>query len=203
MDEGRRERKKRESRRHIADVATGLFVRHGFEQVTIAEVAEAAEVSKKTVSNYFARKEDLFFDRQEDILRAISDALRARPDGEPVSAALRRYQHRLLAERHPTSGVFAGIDGFLWVIRQSPALTARALELDHEIEDLIREVLLEEGADRAHARIVAGLLSSALTSISKHSQQRILDGDDLQDVQRAHPAVIDAAFDLVEGGIAR
>lgn len=201
MDEGRRERKKRETRRHIADVGTELFVRYGFEQVTVADVAEAAEVSKKTVSNYFARKEDLFFDRQEDILRAISEALRTRPDGEPMSAALRRYQHRLLAERHPTAGVFAGIDGFLWVIRQSPALTARWLELDHEVEDLIREILLEEGTERVRARIVAGLLASALTSIRNHAMQCILGGDDLEDVQRGHPAVIDAAFDFVERGI--
>ncbi|QWF78242.1 TetR/AcrR family transcriptional regulator [Amycolatopsis sp. CA-230715] len=201
MDEGRRERKKRETRRHISDVATGLFVRHGFEQVTIADVAEAAEVSKKTVSNYFPRKEDLFFDRQEDILLAISDALRSRPDGESMSGALRRYQHRLLTERHPTAWVFAGVEGFLWVIRQSPALSARWLELDHEVEDLIREVLLEEGTDRVRARIAAGLLTSALASIRKHSVQCILDGEAPEEVQRGHPAVIDAAFDLVERGV--
>lgn len=87
------------------------------------------------------------------------------------------------------------------MIRQSPALSARWLELDHEVEDLIREVLLEEGTDRVRARIAAGLLTSALASIRKHSVQCILDGEAPEEVQRGHPAVIDAAFDLVERGV--
>lgn len=60
---GLRERKKWETRRRISDVATGLFFARGFDNVTIAEVAEAAGVSRMTVFNYFPRKEDLFLDR--------------------------------------------------------------------------------------------------------------------------------------------
>ena len=64
--EGRRERKKRETRTRISDIATGLFLARGFDAVTIAEIAEAADVSVNTVYNYFPAKEDLFFDREDN-----------------------------------------------------------------------------------------------------------------------------------------
>ena len=61
--EGLRERKKRETREAIAAAAMALFLEHGFDAVTVADVARAADVSEKTVFNYFATKEDLVFFR--------------------------------------------------------------------------------------------------------------------------------------------
>ena len=57
MVEGLRERKKRQTRQYISDVATGLFMERGFDAVTVAEVADAADVSVNTVYNYFSTKE--------------------------------------------------------------------------------------------------------------------------------------------------
>ena len=54
MAEGLRERKKRQTRQHISDMATGLFLERGFDAVTIAEIAGAADVSVNTVYNYAA-----------------------------------------------------------------------------------------------------------------------------------------------------
>src|SRR4051794_37232709 len=65
---GLRAFKKARTRLAISDVATRLFVEHGFEHVTVAQIAEAAEVSTKTVFNYFTSKEELFFDRAEDVI---------------------------------------------------------------------------------------------------------------------------------------
>ena len=59
-EKGLRERKKLATRRAISDIATGLFMERGFDNVTVAEVAEVANVAKMTVFNYFPRKEDLF-----------------------------------------------------------------------------------------------------------------------------------------------
>ena len=85
--EGLRERKKAETRRRIADVATALFVQHGFDAVTVADVAEAADVSKMTVFNYFPRKEDLLLDRHLERLDAVRRAIAERPSGTaPVEA---------------------------------------------------------------------------------------------------------------------
>ena len=78
---GLRERKKAETRQAISDVATRLFEARGFEAVTVAEIAAAANVSAKTVFNYFPAKEDLFFDAED----AVRDALVAAvPDVRPL-----------------------------------------------------------------------------------------------------------------------
>ncbi len=81
MAEGLRERKKRETRQRISDIATGLFLEHGFVTVTIAEVAEAADVSVNTVYNYFPAKEDLFFDRSVGVVEQLSRWVRGRAKG--------------------------------------------------------------------------------------------------------------------------
>ena len=78
---GLRAWKKERTRTTISDVATGLFMRDGFEQVTVAQIAAAAEVSVKTVFNYFPSKEDLFFDRADDVIGALVDAVVERPAG--------------------------------------------------------------------------------------------------------------------------
>src|ERR1044072_3360459 len=87
MAEGLRERKKRQTRQHISDVATGLFMERGFETVTIAEIAEAAEVSVNTVYNYFPAKEDLFVDREEEIVDRPSRLVRERAVGRSGAGA--------------------------------------------------------------------------------------------------------------------
>ena len=76
--EGLRERKKRQVRQRISDVATAMFLVHGFDNVTVAQVAAAAEVSEQTVFNYFTTKESMFFDRTEPMISAVADAVRDR-----------------------------------------------------------------------------------------------------------------------------
>lgn len=86
MAEGLRERKKRQTRQYISDVATGLFLERGFEAVTVAEVADAANVSVNTVYNYFPAKEDLFLDRSKGVIDRLSRWVRGRRDGSPRRA---------------------------------------------------------------------------------------------------------------------
>src|ERR1700754_4316982 len=76
---GLRAWKKERTRTTISDVATGLFMRDGFEEGTVAQIAAAAEVSVKTVFNYFPSKEDLFFDRADHVIGALVDAVVERP----------------------------------------------------------------------------------------------------------------------------
>ena len=75
-DEGLRERKKRQVRQRISDVATAMFLVHGFDNVTVAQIAAASEVSQQTVFNYFTTKESMFFDRTEPMITAVADAVR-------------------------------------------------------------------------------------------------------------------------------
>src|ERR1700679_3045734 len=96
---GLRERKKARTRVLIAETAMGLFAGRGFDQVTVAEVAEAAEVGVSTVFNYFPTKEDLFFDRQQDVVEHLGRVVRARAGGESFSDACRRDMVALIEAR--------------------------------------------------------------------------------------------------------
>src|SRR5205814_1146920 len=75
---GLRERKKRQTRQSIADTARALFAERGFDRVTVAEVARAANVSEATVFNYFPTKEDLVFSGLEAFEAALVGAVRDR-----------------------------------------------------------------------------------------------------------------------------
>ena len=88
---GLRERKRRRTRRTIARVALELFDRQGFHETTIPQIAEAADVSPRTVSAYFPRKEDLAFPDAEEELRAFDARLRERRPGESATEALRDF----------------------------------------------------------------------------------------------------------------
>src|SRR6266496_5631258 len=100
--EGRRERKKQQTRQAISDVATALFMERGFDAVTVAEVARAADVAVQTVFNHFPTKEDLFFDEPgwwKGPAQAILEAL----DGtDPVDALERHYLDEIREDRKST-----------------------------------------------------------------------------------------------------
>ena len=82
--EGLRARKKRAAREAIAATARRLFAERGFDAVTVAEIAAAADVSEKTVFNHFPTKEDLAFaGREEGLMRLVAD-ITERPPGTSV-----------------------------------------------------------------------------------------------------------------------
>src|SRR5262245_10030705 len=87
---GLRERKKQATRLAISEVATRMFIERGFDQVTVAEVADAAGVSANTIFNYFSTKEELFFDRSAEVEDAPSRIVRERRAGESVIDAVAR-----------------------------------------------------------------------------------------------------------------
>src|ERR1700735_3734129 len=139
MTTGLRERKKRETRQQISDVATALFAQRGFEAVTISEVAEAAEVAKMTVTNYFPRKEDLVFDRAGAIVRSLADALSGREDGQSILAAIRRDY----AERAARADVTLGLSSaqFAGMITASSVLAARNREMLEQAERALGDAI--------------------------------------------------------------
>jgi AcrR family transcriptional regulator len=82
--EGLRARKKRVAREAIAATARRLFAERGFDAVTVAEIAAAADVSEKTVFNHFPTKEDLAFaGREQGLVRLVAD-ITERPPGTSV-----------------------------------------------------------------------------------------------------------------------
>jgi AcrR family transcriptional regulator len=160
---GLRERKKRATRQLISDTATRLFIARGFEQVTVDDVAVAANVSKMTVFNYFPRKEDLFFDRSDDARQLLHDALAQRGRRSPI-AALRALAHDLLEQGHPVTKLNRDVAANWKVVTDSPSLRARAFDLLEELErDLGHMLAVAAGApaDDPTARLIAATLLAA------------------------------------------
>src|SRR5262245_37222436 len=102
---GLRERKKRRTREAISHAAVSLFLEHGFDHVSVAEVAAAADVSKMTVFNYFPTKEDLVLYQIADHVDEFATVVRTREPGEAPLAALRRHFLTDLEARNPTTAL--------------------------------------------------------------------------------------------------
>src|SRR5206468_7773691 len=143
----------------------GLFDERGFEHVTVAEVARAADVSEGTVFNYFPTKEDLFYAQMEDFEATLLEAVRERPAGEPVSAAFARA----LLER---SGGLAQeqraelITKAARAVDASPSLQAREREVvDHTTRALAALLANETGARPTDAEPLA--VAAALTGVQR------------------------------------
>jgi AcrR family transcriptional regulator len=91
MTTGLRERKKQQTRELIAETARRLFGERGFERVSVAEIARVADVSEKTVFNYFPTKEDLVYWRLESFEAELLQTIREREPGESVLSAFGRF----------------------------------------------------------------------------------------------------------------
>ncbi|MYS94753.1 MULTISPECIES: TetR/AcrR family transcriptional regulator [Streptomyces] len=159
MAEGLRERKKRETRQRISDIATGLFLERGFMAVTIADVAEAADVSVNTVYNYFPAKEDLFFDRSQGVVDRLSRWVRGRDAGESAARAVLRELRAEIEAVSPRMGLVEGYDRFMRCIEEAPPLRSRLWSIQQEVQDNLEATLREE-TDAGDAdplpRLIAG-----------------------------------------------
>ncbi|MGV9770593.1 TetR/AcrR family transcriptional regulator [Streptosporangium sp. NPDC003464] len=105
----RRERKKAATRQAIADAALELFLERGYDQVSISDIADAADVSKTTVFKHFTGKEALVFDQDQDQESELITVVRQRPAGQSVLDALREHALDTLPpiETHPQRAAFA------------------------------------------------------------------------------------------------
>lgn len=202
----RRERKKQETRQRISDVATALFFERGFEAVTVDEIAVAAKVSKMTVFNYFARKEELLLDREDDLkLLPFRQALAQRPAGQPPVDALRALVAALSADKHPLLHVNARVVDWWRIVDDSPSLRARLRELADEAADALA---IELAGARAgpRVRLAAGLVVLALRTAREESVRRVRRGESAKKANAALLDVLqqglDAAEQLLESGSA-
>ncbi|MFH8239431.1 TetR/AcrR family transcriptional regulator [Streptomyces sp. G6] len=196
---GLRETKKRETRQLISDRATALFIEQGFEHTTIAEIADAARVAKKTVTNYFPRKEDLALDHQDEFVATLADAVTAREGDEAPLAALRRAFLAAVAAQDPVAG-FAG-PAFTRMIADSPTLTSCLRGLHDRREEALAEALAETTAARPDditPRTVAALLGGVHRVLFTRIQELTLAGRADPEIAKVLDGEARRAFDLLE-----
>jgi AcrR family transcriptional regulator len=173
-EDGLRERKKRQTRAAISETATELFARQGFEQTTIADVARDAGVAKMTVTNYFALKEDLVFDRRAEIVDRLAAAVRTRESPRPVLAAIRAAFDRGLDERDPTFG-FVG-PRFAEMVGASPALVASERSMLDAQEQALAVELARRPGD-VEMELAAAAVASVFRVLYYEGRRRMLAGE--------------------------
>ncbi|KNB54017.1 TetR/AcrR family transcriptional regulator [Streptomyces caatingaensis] len=176
-ERGLRESKKQETRRLISDHATRLFIEQGFEATTIAEIAAAARVAKKTVTNYFPRKEDLALDHHEAFTQSLARVVAGLAPGEPPLPALGRAFRATLVGHSPVAG-FTGPE-FARMVADSPTLTARLRELHDRREEALAEALAAASPGTVPSiapRATAALIAAADRLLFRRIQELTLAG---------------------------
>jgi len=190
---GLRERKKQQTRETIARVALELFAERGYDQTTLPEIAEAADVSTRTIFAYYQSKEDILFCDDPAFYEQLTQALEDRPEGATTVDALREFlatggsMHESMALR---KRIVAGSESLRLAER---ARFARA-------EQLIEESIARDlGAGPGDIR--PALVAASMTAAFNTMQDRI-------EVESAEPmthdqasAIIDEVLTFVRAGL--
>ncbi|AYG64822.1 MULTISPECIES: TetR/AcrR family transcriptional regulator [unclassified Rhizobium] len=159
-----RDRKKEATRQAISDIATRLFVEHGFDKISVADIAHEADVARKTVFNYFRRKEDLVFDREDEVRDLVRKALAERGGQSPIGA-FQALMRMLVETQHPLFRITERPIQFWRMVADSPTLTAHARALQVTLADDLSGMLSDTvGRPRADpdARLAGAMLMATL-----------------------------------------
>lgn len=159
---GLRERKKEATRQAVHEAALRLTVEHGFDQLTVEAVADAAGISRRTFSNYFAGKEDALLHGEEQQIRELVRAVRERPAEEGAWTALRAAVAQFAERVAPPERE--------WAVRtrlamRHPSLLARQLANHAALErDLADAVAARpgRGPDQVRPLVLAAAFLSSL-----------------------------------------
>ncbi|MEU9930858.1 TetR/AcrR family transcriptional regulator [Streptomyces anulatus] len=198
MAEGLRERKKRQAKQRISDMATGLFLQHGFVTVTVAEIADLADVSVNTVYNYFPAKEDLFLDRMKGVTQRVARYVRARDPGESAAEAVLREVRAAVVAVSPEFGLMDGFADFMRVIEDAPTLKARLWYLQQEVLQSVVATLREDtGASEGDPLplLVGGQIAWIESALVGYVSQEMMKGR--KAVEVSHDAL--GVLDDIEG----
>lgn len=182
---GRRERKKAQTRKALADAALRLFLEHGYDKVGVRDVAEAADVSVTTLFKHFPSKEALVFDEDEDIEAALVSAVRDRAPGRSVLHSLREHLVATWATRRIDD---PAVIAHLPLVRETPELLEYWDRMWRRHEFALAAAIAEAaGAPEGDLR------SAALARFAMDTTSLIRGQED-------QPQAMRELFDLIEGG---
>ncbi|MFE5871192.1 TetR/AcrR family transcriptional regulator [Streptomyces roseifaciens] len=201
---GLRERKKQRTRQTLSETAIALFLERGFDQVSVAEVAAAAEVSKPTLFRYFPAKEDLALHRIADHQGEAARVVRDREPGTAPLAALRAHFHARLDAGDPVTGLcdVPAVLAFRDMLYSTQSLQARLVHYVAEDERALAEALAEAGADEVTARLAATQVIAVHHVLARDNWVRLSAGSVTGAVLAAAHADAERAYDLLGAGLA-
>ncbi|WP_344944177.1 TetR family transcriptional regulator [Sphaerisporangium flaviroseum] len=202
--EGLRERKKRQTKLTIEEAAMRLFVERGFDNVTVVEIAEAAQVAKVTLFKYFPTKESLVLDPAAGDNPAPIVA--ARPPGTSPLGVLRAHYRALAADPGggPALGTEERVIKWMRVIMESPALLAGMHRLlDQQRDELACVLAAEPGVEPGDLtpQLVAAQVTGVILMLKAGFYQALVAGGSLAEAGAYLARNVEHAFDLLEHGI--
>jgi AcrR family transcriptional regulator len=201
---GLRERKKDATRRQLSDAALDLFEEQGFHNVSCAAIAAAADVSKKTLFNYFSLKADVVLEvARKHHVYAPAIVVREREPGQTPHSALRAYLLDALAERHPITGLSdrSEVLRLNRLIHTTPVLAEREAQYQEESRRLLAEALIEEGASDLSARLIAAQIHGVHLVLVAENTRRVMAGESPDDIYPDAVAATEHAYQLLEDGL--
>jgi AcrR family transcriptional regulator len=203
---GLRDRKKQRTRQLLAETARRLFTEQGFEQVSVAQIAAAAEVSVATVFNYFPTKEDLVYSGLETFEQQMLDAIRERPRGQDIITAFSEFilePRGLLAAQDDASA--RQLVAVSRMIAASPALLAREQQVLARYTDALARVITQEtraAVGDVRAQVVANALIGVHRALIAHVREQLRAGTiDRWRIARDVRKRGKAALSLLAGGV--
>jgi AcrR family transcriptional regulator len=203
-NEGLRERKKRATRDTIAAAARRLFAERGFDHVTVAEVAVAADVSEKTVFNHFATKEDLAFAGREAGLNQLLADLAQRPPGASVLDVFRAATEALI-DGLASASEDDDLVVLPRVVRGSRALQERLTTgWERESDALAAAIAKTVGAEDGDLvpALAARTLSWTHRAIFRAAVEGLMAGEDPRALAKRLRVVAARAYDRIGEGLA-
>lgn len=193
---GLRARKKERTRDAIAEAAISLFLAQGFDDVSVTEIAAAAEVSKPTLFRYFTCKEDLLLHRIADHSGEAARVVRARPAGVAALDALHRHFRHGLDRREPVTGLndHPQVLAFHRLVFTTPSLAARVTRFMLDDEAALAEALAEVLRSGVETRLMAAQVLAAQRVLAGTNWQKLAGGATADDVYPQAVADADLAF---------
>ncbi|MBE1488534.1 TetR/AcrR family transcriptional regulator [Plantactinospora soyae] len=202
---GLRERKRQRTHDALSEAAISLFLRHGYDQVSVADVAAAAEVSKPTLFKYFPSKEDLVLHRILDHRAEAARVVRNSSPGQPPLPALHRHFLAGLARRDPVTGLndHPQVLAFHGMVFGTPSLAARVAQYATDDEEALTEALAEAApaAGALDARLAASQIVAVQRVLARENWRRLTEGRSATEVHPDAVAAADRAFHLLAGGL--
>lgn len=189
-----RERKKEQTRQALAEAALKLFSERGFDATTIEQIAEAADVSRRTFFRYFPSKEAAIFPDRERRLAMLRAHIAGSPPGETGLEAVRRGM-LVLAQEYTSMREKVILQQR--IVEESPALLAYDFELDKRWEAVISEAIGDRGSGKKKRR--ARLLAGAVMGVIRAALREWYDSDGRKDLA----ALGEEAFILLRDGVQR
>ncbi|MGW3583623.1 TetR/AcrR family transcriptional regulator [Streptomyces rubiginosohelvolus] len=196
---GLRERKKRLTYQAVSDAAITMFLERGFDKVSVAEVAAAADISKPTLFRYFPAKEDLvlhrFADHEDEAARVVTGRA---PDETPLDA-LRRHFLDGLDRRDPVTGLcdVPQVLAFLRLLYGTPSLVARLHAYQGRSEAALARALGGGLSDR----LAAGQIIAVLRILAMENWRRTDAGESADRVYAGAVQAAEEAFVQLRTGL--